>query len=60
MTKKEIHRRDFWNARFIEKSHSEYCRTMKDDMKAKTSSAFADLCLEQYDITFNQTTKGKS
>jgi hypothetical protein len=58
MTEQDKHRQDFWVARFTEKLQSKEYAKQKDDMKIKVSKVFADACLVQYDITFNQTTKG--
>ena len=56
MTTQEKHRIDFWTNRF-----TEYLQTASEkgnDAKAKQAKFFADACLVQFDITFNQTTKG--
>ena len=57
MTEQDKHRRDFWIARFTEYLHSDSQKNQPDDKrKASNFTRFADLCLEQYDITF-QTAK---
>lgn len=58
MTSEERHRQNFWIDRFIEKLHSKEYANQRDNMKIKVSKAFANACLVEYDITFNQTIKG--
>lgn len=53
MTEQDKHRRNFWIARFTEFLHSDAEKNQpNDDRKARNCTRFADLCLEQYDITF--------
>lgn len=55
MTEKEKHRRKFWTDRFTEHLHSESEKSQPDDeRKTRNCKRFADACLDQYDITFNE------
>jgi len=53
MTEKEKHRQKFWINRFVDHLHTEVKNFNSGEAKAKQSKYFADACLKQYDITFN-------
>jgi hypothetical protein len=55
MTTQDKHRRDFWTQRFTEYLHT--ASEQGNEAKAKQAKFFADACLVQYDVTFNQTAK---
>ncbi len=57
MTEQDKHRQDFWIARFTEYLHAEAKAFNANEARAKQAKYFADACLVQYDITFNQTAK---
>jgi len=55
MTMEQTHRKDFWVKCFLE--HSARDKQHRPDPNSKDAGYFANVCLEQYDKTFNQTTK---
>ena len=55
MNTQEKIRQDFWIARFTEHLHTDAKVFKGNDARAQQSKMFADACLLQYDITFNQT-----